>query len=66
VAGGDAFVRERFGHRGNELQHGKTSIDVACALAGLLDHCGYVVAGNAEQLLEDGTFADRSPPALRI
>jgi hypothetical protein len=52
VAGGDALLGERLGHSGDELQEGQTGVDVACALARLLDQGGNVVAGDVEQALE--------------
>ena len=52
VAGGDAFLGERSGYFGDELQERQTGVDVACALARLLDQGGYVVAGNVEQTLK--------------
>ena len=52
MAGGNAFLGERFRHRGDELQEGQTGVDVACALARLLHQGGNVVAGDVEQALE--------------
>ena len=52
VAGGNPFLGERFRHSGDELQEGETRVDVAYALAGLLDQGGNVVAGDVEQALE--------------
>ncbi len=37
VAGGNAFLGKRLGHSRDELQEGQTSVDVAGALARLLD-----------------------------
>ena len=52
MTGGDALECERLGHCWNELEQGKTGVDVARTLAGFLDQCRYVVAGKVEQLLE--------------
>jgi len=52
VAGCDAFLEKRLRNLGNELQERQTRIDMACALAGLLDQSGNVVAGNIEQTLK--------------
>ncbi|MGA7159115.1 MAG: hypothetical protein WBY53_19875 [Acidobacteriaceae bacterium] len=52
MAGGDALLRESLGHSGNELHEGQTGVDMACALAGLLDQSGNVIAGDVEQSLE--------------
>ena len=45
MAGGDALLHERLGDSGDELQERQTRVDVAGALAGLLDKRGHVVAG---------------------
>jgi len=45
VTGGDSLLGERFGHCGDELQERETGVDVACALARLLDQCRNLVAG---------------------
>jgi hypothetical protein len=52
MAGGDALLGERLDHSGDELQERQTGIDMACALAGLLNQGGNVVAGDVEQTLE--------------
>lgn len=52
MAGGDALLRKRFGHFGDELQKRQTSVDVACALACLLGQRCYVVTGKVKQALE--------------
>ncbi|HEX4166606.1 MAG TPA: hypothetical protein VHZ55_14150 [Bryobacteraceae bacterium] len=48
MAGGDAFPRECLGYLGNELEKRETGVDVACALARLLDQSGYIVAREVE------------------
>ena len=45
MTGGNALLDERFGNVGNELQKRETRIDVAGALAGLLNEGGHVVTG---------------------
>lgn len=52
MAGGDAFGAERLGDGRYELQKRQARVDVACALAGLLDQRGDIVAGHVEQTLE--------------
>jgi hypothetical protein len=52
VAGGDAFLGERLRHGGDELEQRQTGIDMTCTLAGLLDQCGNVIAGDVEQALK--------------
>jgi hypothetical protein len=52
MAGCDAFLRECLGYLGDQLKKRETGIDVACALAGLLDQSGYIIAGEVEQALE--------------
>ena len=37
MAGGDALLGERLRNFGDELQERQTGVDMACALAGLLD-----------------------------
>jgi hypothetical protein len=67
VAGGDAFLGECLGHRGDELEKRQTGVDVACALAGLLDQGRNVMAGNVEQTLEALRFLVRvNVHALRV
>jgi hypothetical protein len=56
VADGDALLGERFGHFGDELQERQTGVDVACALARLLNQRGNVVAGDVEQPLKSFGF----------
>jgi hypothetical protein len=52
VAGGDALLRKRFGHFGNELQKRQAGVDVTCTLARFLYESGYVIAGKVEQALK--------------
>jgi hypothetical protein len=52
VAGGNALLSERLGHSGDELEKRPTCVDVACALAGLLDQSGNVIAGDVEQAVK--------------
>jgi hypothetical protein len=52
MAGGDALLGERLRDCRNELQKGKPRVDMACALACLLNQSGNVVAGHVEQTLE--------------
>jgi hypothetical protein len=52
VAGGDTFLKESLGNFGNQLQKRETGVDVARALAGLLDQSRHIVTGHVEQTLE--------------
>src|SRR5205823_8741983 len=56
VAGGDALLDERIGYFGDELQERQTGVDVACALARLLNQRCNVVAGDVEQPLKSFGF----------
>ncbi len=57
MAGGDALLCERFGHFWDELQERQTGVDVACALARLLNQRVNVVAGDVEQPLKSWDYA---------
>jgi hypothetical protein len=52
MAGRDAFLHERYGHVGYELQERQTGVDMRCTLARLQDERGHVIAGHIEQSLE--------------
>ena len=52
MAGGDALLGERLRNFGDELQQRQTGVDMACALAGLLDQSRDIVTGHVEQALE--------------
>jgi hypothetical protein len=56
VAGSDAVLRECLGNFGDELQQGKTAINVARALAEFLRKRGHVVAGHLEQPPQAGSL----------
>ena len=45
MAGGDALLHKRLRHSRDELQKAQPRVDVAGALAGLLDKGGHVIAG---------------------
>ena len=52
MAGGNALLGERLRNFGDELQERQTGVDMACALAGLLDQSRHIVTGHVEQALE--------------
>jgi hypothetical protein len=52
VARADALLGERLGHSGDEFEKRQTGVDVACALARLLDQGGNVITGDVEQALK--------------
>ena len=52
MAGGDALLGERLRDFGDELQERQTGVDMACALAGLLDQSRHIITGHVEQALE--------------
>lgn len=52
MAGGDTVAAECLGDGRNELQECKAGVDVACALACLLDQRGDIVTGHVEETLE--------------